>query len=148
MGPISAFTSFFTRYFDVYGRSRRSEYGWMIIIQILAFVAATILYGITDGGTDSLDLDAPSGMGAVIMGMIALVSVGTIIPWLTLSIRRFHDMGHTGWLAALFIGLWIIPPIGALGSIVQFFWLLFGGGTPGVNEHGQDPRLSQGLDFV
>lgn len=148
MRPVTAFTSFFTRYFDVHGRSRRSEYGWMIIIQTFAFFAALALIIAIDGGANSFDADSPSGMASVLAGIIALVSIGTIIPWLTLSVRRFHDMGQSGWLAAFFIGLWIIPPIGALGAIVQFFWLMFGGGTPGVNQHGQDPRFSSGLDFV
>lgn len=143
MGPISALSSFFIRCFDLSGRSRRSEFAWMLIIQTIALLLMVLTLGSIEGGFDSIDEENLSAAGKVLSSVFGLIWLGTTIPWVTLSIRRFHDMGYTGWMVALFTGLWIIPPIGALGSIVQFFWLLFGGGTPGVNAYAQDPRFSR-----
>lgn len=148
MGPITAFSSFFTRYFDVNGRARRSEYGWMIIIQVIAFIMTAIAIGFIEGTPDELDTENLSAAATVLLSLMSLVWLGTLIPWLTLSIRRFHDMNLTGWLVALFIGLWVIPPIGALGSMMQFIWLLLGNGSAGANAYGQDPRFARGMDFV
>ena len=148
MGPVSAFTSFFNRYFDVHGRSRRSEFGWMLIIQIVAFIVIGFSIAALEGGAEGLEGENMSFFGIMLNGALSLVWIGTLIPWLTLTIRRFHDMNLSGWLVAFFAGLWIIPPIGMIGHVVQFIWVLFGSGTPGVNTYGQDPRFSRGLEYM
>lgn len=142
MGPITAITLFYTRYFDVYGRSRRFEYAWMLLTHAALVILLPGL-AVTIGATGNFEsVDNLNGLGKVLMALYTLISIGSIIPWITLNIRRFHDMNYTGWMVALFVGLWMIPPIGALGSIIQFFWVLFGGGTAGANKYGQDPRFS------
>ncbi|MEL7057687.1 MAG: DUF805 domain-containing protein [Pseudomonadota bacterium] len=148
MGPISAVSSFFMRCFDVQGRSRRSEYLWMTIISVLFSVLVVYALILTEGGLHEIDEDNISGGGMMILQIVTLISLITIIPWTTLSIRRFHDMNHTGWLVALFMGLWVIPPIGALGSMIQFFWMALGSGTAGHNPYGLDPRFSRSADFI
>ena len=143
MGPVAALSSFFKGYFDVMGRSRRSEFGWMWLIQFFVTIGGVLLImamGVTEAELASDDLPTPA---IAVLALFTLAWIGTLIPWTTLTIRRFHDMGYTGWLHALFIGLWIIPPLGFLGSIVQFFWVLLGGGTAGSNQYGQDPRFTQ-----
>jgi len=147
MGPVTAITLFYTRYFDVYGRSRRFEYAWMLLAHgaLLILLASLVM---TFGVTDSFEsVENLNSFGNVLMGLYSLIWLGSAVPWITLNIRRFHDMNYTGWMVALFVGLWIIPPIGALGSIIQFFWVLFGGGTPGANKYGQDPRFSPSIVF-
>ena len=57
------------------------------------------------------------GLG-VVFGWIPLLgfilSIGLIWPNLAITVKRLHDMGHTGWLAA-------IPyAVGFVGSIVAF----------------------------
>ncbi|MEM7327151.1 MAG: DUF805 domain-containing protein [Pseudomonadota bacterium] len=147
MGPITAFTSFFARYFDVYGRSRRSEFGWMVLIHLTAMVALYMVIRVFEDGTVSTAHGDLSAVSSLLISATSLVWIGMLIPWTTLTVRRFHDMGQSGWLVALFAGLWIIPPIGMIGSVVQFFWILFGAGTAGSNAYGHDPRFSGGLEF-
>ena len=144
MGPVKALTLFYTHYFDVYGRSRRFQYVWILFLHFcLMVLMAAGVYTLGSSG-DVLDANGLKGVnafGSLLISLYSLVWIASIIPWLTLCIRRFHDMNHTGWLVALFMGLWLIPPIGALGSVIQFFWLLLGSGTPGANSYGQDPRF-------
>lgn len=142
MGPVTAIKLFYTRYFDVYGRSRRFEYAWMLLAHaalVILLPGLAMMFGVTGNFDSAENLNS---LGKGILALCALISIGSIIPWITLNIRRFHDMNYTGWMVALFVGLWLIPPIGALGSIIQFFWVLFGGGTPGTNKYGHDPRFS------
>ena len=142
MGPINAITHFYTRYFDVFGRARRFEYAWILLLHgalVVVVSALTISLGTTGPVTETESLN---GLGQLFMSLYGLICIGSAIPWVTLNIRRFHDMNYTGWMVALFAGLWVIPPIGALASIVQFFWVLFGSGTAGENNYGQDPRFS------
>jgi len=147
MGPITAISLFFTRYFDFFGRSRRFEYAWILLLHgglIVLFAALTMTFGV-EGSVDSAeDLN---GLGQIIMGLYAVIWIGSFVPWVALNARRFHDMNYTGWMVALFAGLWLIPPIGALGGLIQFFWTLFGSGTPGMNKYGQDPRFSPANAF-
>lgn len=154
MGPVAALTSFFKRSFDVFGRSRRSEYGWMLIILPVIFIGCAMF--LPAPGYPSLDvsptlsdgsLSEPSWTVSLISGVLFVLVLGSMIPSTTLTIRRFHDMGHSGWWHALFTGLWIIPPLGALGWFVQFFWLLLGSGTGGANAYGPDPRYSPSTTF-
>ncbi|MEM9572599.1 MAG: DUF805 domain-containing protein [Pseudomonadota bacterium] len=154
MGPVAALTSFFKRYFDVVGRSRRSEYGWLLIIMPAIYIGGAMLLAALGYTSEDVSPTLPDGSSnelpwlvTLIYGLLTVLILGTIIPWTTLTIRRFHDMGRSGWWHALFTVLWIIPPLGALGWIVQFFWVLFGGGTAGANAYGPDPRFSASQTF-
>jgi uncharacterized membrane protein YhaH (DUF805 family) len=148
MGPVTALRSFYGRYFDVYGRSRRFEYFWNLFIQTIGIILGMILIVVSEGSHDGLESGDLNLFSKSILVIIALWSVASIVPWITLQVRRFHDMGYTGWMVALFVGLWFIPIIGSIGWIVQFFWLLFGSGTAGLNQYGQDPRFSAAGTFA
>lgn len=147
MGPVTALSSFFTRALDFYGRSRRMEYIWMLLISgIETALVGALFIGV---GIDqaAFETGQVSLLAQVIIWIFIIVQVIMIVPWIALMVRRFHDTGYTGWMVALFIGLWIIPPIGFLGAIVQFFWLILGGGTAGNNQYGADPRFSAASSF-
>lgn len=147
MGPVTALRSFFGRYFDVYGRSRRFEYFWILLIQVVGFFLCVALIALSEGPIEDIEFEDLNIFSQAVLVIMAFWSVGTIVPWMTLSVRRFHDMGYTGWMVAFFTGLWVIPLIGLLGSIVQFFWILLGNGTAGMNQYGQDPRFSSANTF-
>jgi len=142
MGPISAISSFFKGYVDFNGRARRSEYAWILILHTAMTILMSFIVIGANGGSTEL-----SGMAAILSVLFGLIWLGTVLPWISLMVRRFHDMGYSAWLVALFFGLWFIPPLGALGSIIQLFWLLLGGGSAGMNQYGIDPRFSHGPEF-
>jgi uncharacterized membrane protein YhaH (DUF805 family) len=142
MGPVTAVYSFFSRTFDVNGRSRRSEYAWALIFNVL--VAVFIGWLLVSAGLDDAALETghASTGSEVLIWTVILIALALCVPWTTLQIRRFHDMGHTGWLVALFFGLQFVPIIGLIAMLIQFFWLLLGSGTAGNNPYGADPRTS------
>ena len=148
MNPLHAVQLFFLRYIDVHGRSRRFEFVWIVLIQVIAFalwLGLFMSYGVdaqfhAGVGEQDVSVEGLNGFGIFLAILSTLYWLATIIPWITLQMRRFHDLGYSAWLLALFYGLWIIPPLGFFGSIIKFFWLFFGSGTAGVNQYGQDPR--------
>lgn len=76
-------------FFSFEGRTRRSHFwiGWLVCLGL----------GVVSGWIPVLGL---------------LLSIALIWPNLAITVKRLHDMGHTGWLAA-------IPyVIGIVGSIV------------------------------
>jgi uncharacterized membrane protein YhaH (DUF805 family) len=103
------------------GRAGRKEF-WMFVLAI--FIINMVL-----------------GMLVIIpvLGIIAgIVSFAfglvTIIPSITVGVRRLHDTNKSGWLMLLFL----IPIIGWIPVLV--FYIMKG--TPGENKYGPNPGES------
>lgn len=97
------------------GRARRKEY-WMFFL--FNFIFSFILTFV------DVFLDT------VLFG--AIYGLAVLIPSLTVTVRRLHDIGRTGWWAL--IGL--IPLI---GFIVLFIFVTTDG-NEGSNEYGSNPK--------
>ena len=121
-----AFECFTTNYANFSGRACRSEY-WFFIL--LMFIASFVLM-ITDliGGT----YHAKLGYG--LFGGIFYLA--TVIPSLSVSVRRMHDLDKTGW----WLLLSLIPIIGS----IWLFILYCTKGTEGNNRFGSDPLQQYG----
>ena len=102
-----AVKSFFDNYANFSGRATVSEYWWAFLFN---FALNFVLGGIP------------------VIGVI--VMLGTFIPGLSLSIRRLHDTGKSGWY--LLMGM--IPLAGAIILIVQYCKE-----SVGDNQWGQGP---------
>lgn len=140
MGPILALKLFFTRGLNVTGRSRRSEYVWVTLFHTaLLILIGFVVYKVGSEGAVA-EFEDLNMLGKGVISVFSIYWFITLIPWVTLSIRRFHDLGHTGWLVLLFFGLGFIPLLGMLGAIAQFCWLFFRSGHAGTNSYGHDPR--------
>ena len=113
MGFMDALTTVFrTKYATFSGRASRSEYWWgylglavtSTVLQILAMVGTIAL----------LDF----GQIAALPSLIALVGVlGLLIPSITVTVRRLHDTGKSGWMALL-----IFVP--CIGIILWLVWMI------------------------
>lgn len=97
------------------GRSRRSEYWFWALATSLVSLLLTIL-----------DLVFHNSL----LGLI--FSLAVLLPGLTVSVRRLHDTGRSGWW--LLIGL--IPLVGAILLIV---WMA-SDSQPGDNSYGPSPK--------
>lgn len=122
----------YRRYFDFSGRSRRLEY-WMFtlgwVIAMIVFVIAAVATAPRNGGTE-----APGFL--VVIGAFVLFALGSIIPSIAVTVRRFHDQNHSGW----FYLLGFIPSVGGLILIV--FMCI--DGDRGENRFGYDPKDPEG----
>ena len=106
----------FKKYAVFAGRSRRKEYWFFILFNIIA--------GVVLGAIDVMI--GTSGMLGVIYGLVVL------IPGLAVMVRRLHDTDRTGWW--FLIGL--VPVI---GTIVLFIFMVQDG-TPDKNQYGPNPK--------
>ena len=104
-------------------RASRSEYWWF---QLFFFVALAT--------ADFID---------VMMGDLAEVSfswfgtivfLGLIIPNLAVTVRRLHDLGHSGW----FILLVFIPCLGSIFGLVILVLMVLDGQSQ-INDYGTVP---------
>lgn len=113
-----AVKSGFEHYVEFDGRASRAAFWWWFLFTILVAIAASIL-------------DAVIGIPILTI----VVSLGLILPDLSVSIRRLHDTDRSGWW--ILIGL--IPIIGFIVLLV--FYLQ--GSDPGDNSYG--PPMAEGV---
>ncbi len=118
MGMKEAVISVFKNWKDFNGRSRRSEYWYFLLFNIILVLVLLILMWIT-----GLTFFYYIGR---IYGLIAL------IPGWAVAIRRMHDINKNPWNL-----LWAILPV--IGTIMVLIWLAKDS-YPGENEHGPNPK--------
>ena len=108
------------KYADFQGRARRAEYWMFVLFQLLAVAILGLI--LSGGKTDS----------ATATGLMALVTLGLLLPSIAVTVRRLHDTNRTGW----WILISFLPLIGGLWLLV----LTVLDGTPTSNRFGPDPK--------
>ena len=119
------------KYATFSGRASRKEFWLFTLFNVLAYLIITFL-GFYFFGTYSssvIGFQSPLGL---------LYWLGTLLPAISVQVRRLHDTNHSGgwvWLSLL--------PL--VGPIIVFVWLV-SRGTEGDNEYGPDPLAVTALD--
>ena len=115
-----------SKYATFSGRSRRSEYWWfslfLLIISIVLLAPIGVCVALIDSGTINPDAGAWSVV-VVIAGILALLSglflLFSIIPSISVQVRRLHDVGRSGWWV-----FWMFA-ISLVAAVVPLFVLGF-----------------------
>lgn len=158
------------RTFTYRGRARRAEFGWFNLIAILVNLALNIipliLFGL--GGSlleevyQSSMLKTASGIGIILFVVIGyLFNFVTTFTQLSLTARRLHDLGYSGWWQlAVYLGLPFLvillvelnlpdTVVGftAIFCVFIFFayicMLFFKDGQRFDNKYGEDPKAEK-----
>lgn len=110
VGFMEAVKLFFKNYTNFSGRSRRSEYWWFCLFNmIVSFLLNLILSDIA--------------------GLWTLV---ILVPTLSLVVRRLHDIGKSGWW-------YLIALIPLVGGIILLVWFCKDS-DPQTNQWGPSPK--------
>ncbi len=133
----------YKRYADFTGRSRRMEY-WMF--SLFSFIISIVLVMLMFAGGIGMETLAgatapPQELGAVFYlgaGLLAVFALGSLVPAIAVTVRRFHDRDMSGWWVLGFVVLGMIPLIGFIASIAQLVLMALPG-TKGPNRFGEDP---------
>jgi len=99
----------FSKYATFQGRASRSEYWWYTLFVCLLSIGTAVL-DIIIFGMQTVDPMNPVAIQPI--GLI--VSLGLIIPGLSIAARRLHDTGRSGW--------WILLSFTIIGIIPLFIW--------------------------
>lgn len=70
MGILEAITSFFTNYTNFHGRSRRSAFWWICLVNFIVGLIPIVNY---------------------------IWGIAILIPSIAICVRRLHDIGKSGW---------------------------------------------------
>ncbi len=111
-----AIESAFKNYINFTGRASRSEFWYFQLFLIMGGLLANIL-------------DIFGGGGGL---LTFLWNVGIALPAISVAVRRFHDIGRTGW--------WILLPFTIIG-VIPYIWMLCIKGEEKENKFGADPLL-------
>ncbi len=139
MGFGEAISTCFKKYFDISGRARRSEYWFWCLF--------TFLVGLVTGWIPFVGI---------------IITLALLIPNITVTVRRLHDVGLSGWfyfaplgltIAVVLLGfllglitksvIWgvVIYTLGCIGVFVWWlFFVLIKDSTPGANKWGDSPK--------
>lgn len=118
---IDCYKKFWQNYANFSGRARRSEYWYVVLANIVILITASIL-----------ELLPIPFIGMIISGLYLLYAIATIVPNLSLIVRRLHDIGKEWYY--IFFGL--IP---FAGAIILLVWI-FQDSQPGTNAFGENPK--------
>ncbi|OGG48958.1 hypothetical protein A3G63_01755 [Candidatus Kaiserbacteria bacterium RIFCSPLOWO2_12_FULL_52_8] len=120
------------------GRLRYFEGAVFILIFFFAFIA--IVWGLVSalGGVTSIDSSNVllNVFGSVLFPTIlALFFVAYLVTILSLAVRRWHDIGYSGWMVLL----QFIPFVNVITALI----LLFKKGEPIENKYGTLPVVGR-----
>ncbi|MEM1316286.1 MAG: DUF805 domain-containing protein [Pseudomonadota bacterium] len=106
MNFVDAVRTCFDKYVTFSGRATRPEYWYFVLFAVLA----QLVGGTIDGLLFGFDEDAGRPIAA-------LISLGLLLPGVSVAVRRLHDIGRPGWW--LFLGL--VPIVGFL--VLVYFYI-------------------------
>lgn len=112
VGPKTAFIRFYSNYVKLSGRASRSEYWWIALFFFL--VALVLQFAALVASDPALTFYHQDGVSLVFMVGLLLLILFSIVPLISLSVRRLHDSNHSGWLFLVNL----IPFIGQVILIV------------------------------
>ena len=121
-------------YANFQGRASRSEYWFFaLFVFLVAAILTALLFATVDFNTQQI-----SGLGYVIIAILAVFYLGILIPSIAVAVRRLHDRNMSGWWYLGFIVLSAIPFVGVVASIAMLVIFCLKG-TDGDNRFGPDP---------
>tara|TARA_X000000368_G_scaffold304570_1_gene242912 strand:- start:1062 stop:1523 length:462 start_codon:yes stop_codon:yes gene_type:complete len=146
MSFFDAVASAFKRYFDFSGRSSRSEFWWFFLFCCLLYMLAFSLSANELSPFDEAALSNPEAfLAKSLTSWFGIAFIVTLIPSISISVRRFHDINMSGWW---YVALQIVPSVlgqyififSFISVIALFVYLYFmcseGGGD---NQYGTNP---------
>ncbi|UXN07097.1 DUF805 domain-containing protein [Bartonella sp. HY761] len=129
----SLHTCFTHKYASTTGRASRSEYWWFAlvfnIIYLILFLTLTYFIEPMDPQKPIYWLSLP---------LLLIPFVIFFIPFASVSIRRFHDIGMAGWHFWFVLIALQMPYVGE-APWLYYIYLLCKEGSPDSNRYGKNP---------
>ena len=113
-------------YFSFEGRIRRKDY-W--IRSILVGFGGGILAMVLMFSIAAISAD----LAMVGFALAGLVYLAVMVSAISLNIRRYHDIGKSGWMMLI-----VLVPL--VGGILHLVWAGFTDSNPGPNQFGENPK--------
>ena len=105
-----AIANCFSNYCNFNGRARRSEYWYWVLFQAFIRTSIIVVMALIKGFIpDPSQITMSTRLTLVIiLILMLLLHLGTVLPYLAVSVRRLHDRDDAGWLIII---LMILPDL-------------------------------------
>lgn len=129
MDFMTAVKTCFSKYVTFSGRAQRSEFWWFVLFVFAVSMALSIVDSVLFGTTTVTDNGFSSSTDTPILS--GIFSLAILLPYISVTVRRLHDIDKSGWWYWLFL----VPLIGFIILLIWFIRV----GTTGSNSYGSDP---------
>ena len=120
------------KYKTISGRATRAEFWWFTLFMYIIFVAIYALMLLMAAYVrQEIDYSPLLAVFLVIMfGIMGIVSILLIVPLICVTVRRLHDIGHSGW--------WVLLGFAPIARFVVLVFTLMPS-QPTVNKYDDNP---------
>lgn len=125
IGPLKSLELFFKNYADFSGRSSRSSFLWFQLLDLLVIITVLELVDVVLHNSN-VGWFYQSDYGGFLSLSWWLI---TLVPNISLVVRRLHDTNHSGW--------WLLLSLTIIGIIPLIIWFC-SSGNKGKNTYGPD----------
>lgn len=120
MNVTEAIKAGFGKYSNFETRASRSEFWWFQIFLTIVSNVLTIL--------DTMNGSINQGIGVGLLSGLFLLA--TIVPSISVLVRRLHDTGRSGW--------WGLLSLTGIGILFLLYWFVLEG-EENKNRYGENP---------
>ena len=124
----SAIATCLRKFADFSGRARRSEYWKFMLFTMIIEALSTVIFSTIIPLTVEIS-------GVEISLVYLAVCLIFYLPKLSVSVRRLHDIGKSGWF-------YFISLIPVVGQIIFFIWCVKDSEAR-TNKYGKDPKEAE-----
>lgn len=118
------------RYAEFSGRSRRKEYWMFVLLHLVVMLSLIALMIVSMVGLEQGE--RPGVAFWVAVALYAIVTLALLVPSIAVQVRRFHDLGYSGWF-------WLLNLVPYIGPLIVLVFMCMEG-TAGPNSYGNDPK--------
>ena len=140
LNPLESLKSVLcTNYCNFNGRARRSEFFWFIILHyIILFSLSLPITDLKKSNSDIPKIEIKNTRDLIIGIIFCTYVIYSFIPYISVKIRRLHDIGRSGW--------WFLLTLFGVTNIIYFIMSLYDSKKE-ENEYGPSPKYIIGLNI-
>ena len=146
MNFISSIKTCFKKYIDFNGRASRSEFWYFTLLLVFNYFGLLIIGNYWDESNFYYELSDTlyNSINYLIYGMFYGLPIICLIPFVSVTIRRIHDIGQSGFVILIFFVGFFIAFLLKSELIVRIVFIILGvfltQKSAGKNQFGPIPK--------
>ena len=146
MNYITSIKTCFKKYIDFNGRASRSEFWYFTLLLVFGYFGLLLIVNYWNDSNLFYELSDSlyNSINYLIYGMFYGLPIICLIPFVSVTIRRIHDIGQSGFVILIFVFGFFIAFILKNEIIVRIVFILLGvflmKKSAGKNQFGPIPK--------
>tara|TARA_B100001769_G_C21661448_1_gene367617 strand:- start:56 stop:499 length:444 start_codon:yes stop_codon:yes gene_type:complete len=146
MNFINSIKTCFKKYIDFNGRASRSEFWYFTLLLVFGYFGLLIIVNYWNDSNFFYELSDSlyNSINYLIYGMFYGLPIICLIPFVSVTIRRIHDIGQSGFVILIFFVGFFIAFILKSELIVRIVFIILGvfltQKSAGKNQFGPVPK--------